>query len=51
MLVVGREENYEGIRVSALQICSWKSGDIVFKMLLLLVRDKSESEDVEGIRV
>lgn len=50
MPVMGRKENYGGIRASGLQIWGWKSGKVLFKMLLS-VRDKSESEYVgEGIR-
>lgn len=35
-----------GTRASGLEILGWKSGEVLFKMLLFLVRDKSESKAV-----
>lgn len=43
-LVMGKEANYMGTRVSGLEIKHWKSGEVLCKMLLFLVVDKYESE-------
>ena len=33
-----------------LEVWNWKSGEVIFIIVLFLVTDKSWSEDVEGIR-
>lgn len=45
-LAMGRKANYMGTGVRGLEIWDWESGEILFKILLFLVVDKSENEDV-----
>lgn len=52
MPVMERKENYVGTRSNELQIWGWKSGKVLFKIFLFLLKDKSKIEDVgESVRV
>lgn len=48
-LVVGRKTDCMGTVATGLEVWNWRSGEVTFIILLLLVTDKSWSE-VENIR-
>lgn len=49
-LVMGRKADCMGTVAGGLEGWGWKSGEVLFIILLFLVTAKSWSEDVEGVR-